>query len=269
MKSFGSQWKERVRKGEIVLGGHIFLPNPSAAELMASFGYEYIWLDGEHGSFDKDSILNHLMAINGAGAGVFVRVTAGEPYFIKPVLEMGPDGIIFPQISSVEEAKRAIDACIYPPAGKRGFGPRRANRYTKFSDREYLDSVDECLVKIVQIEHIDGINNLDSILEIKGIDGIVVGPYDLSGSLGLLAELKHPKVIAAYEKITSICRAHKVPCGVSTGYGDGEYLKLWLDLGINFIFAGDDLGFLKDGTLSTIGKVKAMIKETCGSSRGN
>ena len=259
MKNFGKLWKERVKNGETVIGGHIFLPNQSVAEAMVSFGYEYIWIDGEHGTYDKESILSHLIAINGAGAGAFVRVVAGEPFFIKPVVEMGPDGIIFPMICSAEEAKRALDACIYPPGGKRGFGPRRANRYGKISDREYVSSIDESLVKIVQIEHIDGINNIEAIMDVPGIDGIVVGPYDLSASLGLIGQLKHPDVLASYERIINSCKARHIPCGVSTGFADEEYLKFWLDRKINFIFAGDDIGFIKAGTEATIGKVKSLI----------
>jgi 2-dehydro-3-deoxyglucarate aldolase/4-hydroxy-2-oxoheptanedioate aldolase len=261
MKSFGSKWKERVKKGETVMGGHIFLPNPSMAEAMVSFGYEYIWIDGEHGSFDKEEILNHIIAVNGAGAGAFVRVVAGEPYFIKPVVEMGPDGVIFPMICSAEEARRALDACIYPPKGKRGFGPRRANRYGLISDKEYLDSIDKALVKIVQIEHKDGVDNIDDILNVKGIDGIVIGPYDLSGSLGLLGQLKHPDVLDCCKKIVASCKARHIPCGTSIGSGDGEYIKFWLGQELNFIFCGDDLSFVKAGAEAAIKNVRAGIAE--------
>ena len=259
MKNYGKQWKERVRSGETVIGGHVFLPNPAIAEAMACYGYEYIWLDGEHGSYDKEAFYNHLTAINNAGAGAFARVVAGEPWLIKPVLEMGPDGIIFPQISTAEEAQRAIEACIYPPAGKRGFGPRRASRYGKMSDREYMDSVDESLVKIVQIEHVDGVNNLEKILDVKGIDGIVVGPYDLTASLNLLGQVTHPDVFACFERIINTCKSRRVPVGVSTGYYGDDYIKFWLERKINFIFCGDDIAFIKTGAEATLKKVKAMM----------
>jgi len=260
MKTFGSLWKERMKKGEFILGAHIFLPNTSVAEAMAFYGYEYIWVDGEHGLYDKEEIYNHIVAINGAGAGAIVRVVAGEPFFIKPVLEMGPDGIIFPMICNAEDAKRAINACVYPPAGQRGYGPRRASRYGKINDREYLDSIDDCLVKIVQIEHIDGVNNLDYILDVKGVDAVVVGPNDLAGSLGQLGTVKSPESLACCERIIACCKARNVPCGVSTGYGDSEYLKFWLDRGANFMFAGDDIGFIKSGAEALIAKIKDMKK---------
>ena len=256
MRNYGKQWKERVAKGEMVVGGHIFLPNAAMAEAMVSFGYEYLWVDGEHGHFDKEAILSHIIAINGAGGGAFIRVVAGEPLLIKPVLEMGPDGIIFPMICDAQEARRAIDACIYPPGGKRGFGPRRASMYGKISDRDYLDSIDESLVKIVQIEHVDGIKNIESILDVKGIDGIVFGPYDLSASLNICGQLKHPDIRACYEKVISACKNRGVPYGVSTGAGDDEYLNYWLDHKADFIFYGDDIGFIRKGTEETLTKIK-------------
>jgi len=257
----GRQWKERVANGETVIGGHIFLPNPAIAEAMVSYGYEYLWIDGEHGHFDKESILNHLTAINSAGGGAFVRVVAGEPFFIKPVLEMGPDGIVFPMICSAEEAKCAIDACIYPPAGNRGFGPRRASKYGKMDNKEYLESIDKSLVKIVQIEHVDAVKKIESILDVKGIDAIVFGPFDLSASLNLCGQLKHREVKTCYETVISACKKRKIPVGVSTGAGDDEYLNYWLDQKVNFIFYGDDIGFIKKGVEETLRKIKDEMQK--------
>ncbi|GHV36845.1 2,4-dihydroxyhept-2-ene-1,7-dioic acid aldolase [Spirochaetia bacterium] len=256
MKRYGSEWKRRLGAGEFLHGGHIFLPNPAMAEAMICFGYEYLWIDGEHGSFDKEQILAHITAVNGAGAGAFVRVTSGDPAVIKPVLEMGPDGIIIPMVNSAAEAAKVISACTYPPKGIRGFGPRRANRYGVISDREYLDTIDDALVKIIQIEHIDAVNHIDEILEVKRIDGVVIGPCDLSGSMNLLGQLQHPEVLGACEKIVTRCKAHKVPCGPSIGPVNQEYIQYWLDLKTEFLFCGDDLSFVKMGTESAIARIK-------------
>jgi 2-dehydro-3-deoxyglucarate aldolase/4-hydroxy-2-oxoheptanedioate aldolase len=258
MKKYGSEWKKRLREGEFLLGGHIFLPNPAMAEAMACFGYEYIWIDGEHGSFDKEQILAHITALNGAGAGAFVRVTSGDPAVIKPVLEMGPDGIIIPMVCSAEEAAKVAAACAYPPKGIRGFGPRRANRYGVMSDREYLDTIDDALVKIIQIEHINAADHIDEILSVKGIDGVVIGPYDLSGSMGLLSRIQHPEVLAQCEKVVRCCKAHHIPCGASIGPGNDEYIKYWIESGVDFLFCGDDLSFVKAGAESTIAKIKSL-----------
>jgi 2-keto-3-deoxy-L-rhamnonate aldolase RhmA len=228
------------------------------AEAMVCFGYKYLWIDGEHGHFDKEQILAHIIAANGAGAGAFVRVTTGDLAMIKPVLEMGPDGIIVPMVNSAEEAAKIISACTYPPKGTRGFGPRRANRYAAMSDREYLDSIDDALVKIIQIEHKDGGDRIDEILSVPGIDAVVIGPYDFSGSLGLLGQIQHPDLLARFEKVIARCKARGIPCGPSIGPGNQEILKFWLDRNVDFLFCGDDLSFVQMGTESTIAKIKAL-----------
>jgi 2-dehydro-3-deoxyglucarate aldolase/4-hydroxy-2-oxoheptanedioate aldolase len=264
VKSFGSEWKRKIRAGEFPVGGHIFLPNQAMAEAMVCFGYEYLWIDGEHGHFDKEQILAHIIAVNGAGAGAFVRVTTGDPAMIKPVLEMGPDGIIVPMVNSAEVAADIISACTYPPKGTRGFGPRRANRYAALSDQEYLDSVDDALVKIIQIEHKDGGDRIDEILGVPGIDAVVIGPYDYSGSMGLLGQLHHPDLLAQFEKVLARCKAHGIPCGPSIGPGDEEFLRFWLDRQADFLFCGDELSFAKMGTESTLAKIKGNYSVACG-----
>ena len=260
MKNYGSEWKRRLKAGEFIHGGHIFLPNPAMAEAMACFGYEYLWIDGEHGAYDKAEILASISAVNGAGAGAIVRVTANEPALIKPVLEMGPDGIIVPMVNSAEEAEAFVSACTYPPRGSRGFGPRRANRYDTISNNEYLETVNDCLVKIVQIEHRKGVENIDSILEVPGVDAVVVGPFDLSASMGILGQLLHPDMIAACRRIVERCKAHHVPIGPSLGSANQELLSFWLDMKPDFLFCGDDISFVKAGTVSTIDKIKEMRK---------
>jgi 2-keto-3-deoxy-L-rhamnonate aldolase RhmA len=263
MKTYGNEWKRKLREGEFILGGHIFLPNPAMAEAMACFGYKYIWIDGEHGSYDKGQLLSHITAINGAGAGAFVRVTSGDPAVIKPVLDMGPDGIIVPMVNSAEEAEKVIAACTYPPKGIRGFGPRRANRYGAVSDREYIGAIDEALVKIIQIEHKDAVEHIDDILSVKGIDGIVIGANDLSGSMGLLSQIQHPDVLSQCEKVLARCKARKIPCGPSIGPADQDYIRYWLEKKIDFLFCGDELSFVKTGVETTIKKIMALQK-SCG-----
>ena len=258
MKNYGSEWKRRLKAGEFILGGHIFLSNAAIAEAMTCFGYEYLWIDGEHSAFGKGDILAHITAVNGAGAGAIVRVTANETALIKPVLEMGPDGIIVPMVNSEEEAQAFVSTCTYPPKGTRGFGPRRASRYGVLSDEEYLKSIDESLIKIIQIEHIKGVENIDRILDVSGIDSVVVGPYDLSGSMNMLGQLLNPDVIDACKHIVERCKAHKIPFGPSIGPENKELLSFWLDLKPEFLFCGDDLCFIKTGTESTIKKIKEM-----------
>ena len=123
------QLLDKFSGSELAVGGHVFFTDASISEEMACWGYDFIWIDAEHGPFDKEKILQSIVAANNAGAAAIVRVTVNDPAFIKPVLEMGPDGVISPMVCTREEAQRFADACLYPPKGERGFGPRRANRY--------------------------------------------------------------------------------------------------------------------------------------------
>jgi 2-keto-3-deoxy-L-rhamnonate aldolase RhmA len=125
-------------------------------------------------------------------------------------------------------------------------------------DTEYHETIDDRLVKIVQIEHIDAVNHIDEILDVKGIDGVVIGPYDLSGSMNHLGQLQHPEVLAACEKIVARAKAHGVPCGPSIGPANQEYIQYWLNLKTAFMFCGDDLTFVKMGTEAAITKIKGL-----------
>ena len=259
MKNYGSEWKKRIKAGEFIHGGHMFIPNPSLAEAMAYFGFECIWIDGEHGAYDKGDILASIVAVNAAGAGAFVRVSGHDPSSIKPILDMGPNGIVCPNVVTVEEAAAFISACTYPPKGIRGFGPQRALRYGSMNIKEYLETVDDSLVKIIQIEHYKAVEDIDRILEVPGLDAVTVGPFDLSGSMDLLGQVMHTDVLAACKRIVERCKAHKIPIGPSLGVGNIEFLKFWMDLKIDYVFYGDDRSSIKLGVESAIATVKEKM----------
>ena len=259
MKTYGNKWRDTIRKGEFILGGHIFLPNPSMAEAMAYFGYKYLWVDAEHCAFDREQILSHIVAINGAGAGAFVRVASTDPVTVKPILEMGPDGIIFPMVCSASDAEKAISGCMYPPKGIRGFGPKRANHYDFINKEEYFSTVEDSFVRLIQIEHKDAVANIDEILEVKGIDGVVIGPNDLSGSIGVIGQKTHPEVLKMCELAVSKCKAHKIPCGTSIGPFDADYTKYWINQKIDFLFCGDDISLVRIGMEKTFKTIEQSL----------
>jgi 2-keto-3-deoxy-L-rhamnonate aldolase RhmA len=239
----------------MVVGGHVFLTDPSISEAMAGYGYDFIWIDGEHGPFDKNTLLSHVVFANEGGAAAFVRVPKNDPDVIKPILEMGIDGIIIPQVKSAEEAKAALSACLYPPRGIRGFGPRRAIKYNAMSMGDYLSDADDSFLRILQIEHVDAVRHIDEIVALDGLDALIIGPMDLSSSIGLLGKPLAPEVVELGVKTIKAAKRHGIPCGVSIG-PDATLINAWKKAGVDFISCGDDVSFLQIGAAKTIAAIR-------------
>ena len=234
-----NQFKERLLKGEKLIGFEVDLAEPCISEMVAACGFDFIWVDTEHQAMDYETVLNQIIACKAGGAASIVRVPQNEPFLAKRVLEMGPDGIIFPNVNSATELKKAMDACLYPPYGKRGFGPKRACGYGRIDLFDYIKEAKDAMCRFAQLEHIDAINDLDNMLKVEGCDGFIVGPCDLSGSIGLLNETKHPKVVALMQTAIEKCKAAGKPIGVAAAYSP-EDVKFWYDLGFQFLSAGTD-----------------------------
>ncbi|MDT4761078.1 HpcH/HpaI aldolase family protein [Sphaerochaeta sp. PS] len=241
-----------------VIGGHVFFTDPSITEAMAVYGYDFIWIDAEHGPFDKHNLQMHVMAANAGGSAAFVRVTENNPAVIKPVLEMGIDGIIIPMVLTAEEASDAIKACLYPPSGIRGFGPRRAIGYNQIPIGTYLQEAESSFLRIVQIEHSKAVENIEAILAVPGLDAIIIGPNDLSASIGLLGNSMQPQVLALGKRIILSAKKAGIPVGVSIG-PDERAIRTWIDMGLDFISVGDDISFLQQGANRTLSLVQALV----------
>ena len=193
--------REKLARGETALGTHIMLNGCSTTEIIASLGFDYLWIDTEHTSTSLEQVEMHLLAARSKGVASLVRVPSNDPIRLKPVLEMGPDAVLAPMVNSCEEAKRFAEACLYPPKGIRGFGPRHASFYGMIPLDEYLKTVEYDTMRLIQIEHIDAVRDLDRILTVEGIDGYIIGPMDLSGSMGLLTQTDHPELNKVIDEI--------------------------------------------------------------------
>ena len=257
--------RKRFLTGPLVIGGHTFLDDPAITEMLGYHGYEFVWIDGEHGPFDKKRLLDHIMAAASGGCASFVRVPWNDPVIIKPVLEMGPDGIIAPMVTTREEAEAFVQACSYPPRGVRGFGPRRASRYGNIDKVTYVTHAEEYMLRIIQIEHIRAVENLEEICDVDGIDLLIVGPNDLSASMGTLEDTHAPCMTPVYDRIAEVARKKHMPFGVSIGPDDNIAIQEWLARGIQVMSCGDDISFIAQGAVSTIAKVK-KAKDEIGNS---
>ena len=250
-------FKEKLQSGQHLIGFEVDLCDPCISEMVGMLGYDYIWVDTEHEAMDYHTVLMQIIACRAGGTASVVRIPFNEPYLAKRVLEMGPDGIIFPMVSSAAEAKAAMDACLYPPMGKRGFGPRRACRYGAEDLFDYIREAPDRTCRFIQLEHVDAIRDLDNILEVPYIDGMIVGPCDLSGSIGHLNEIFHPEVLALIDIAISKCRKAGMPIGVAVGANSEKDVQFWFDRGFQFISAGSDISAI----VAVAREQKAMMRK--------
>ena len=237
--------KEKLVKRELTVGSWLSFGYTPVCEMMANSGFDWLVIDMEHTSIDFNQAFQLIQIIDLAECVPLVRVGSNDPLIIKRVLDAGAHGVIVPMVNSAKDAQKAVDAVYYPPFGSRGVGLARAqdygigfDRYKKWAERE--------IILIVQIEHIDAINNLDSIISTKGVDGFIIGPYDLSGSIGVMGVLDHPSVIKALEKVEKVIDEDITVGGYHIVHSNHEELVSRIKRGYKFIAYGDDMVFLAE-----------------------
>jgi 2-dehydro-3-deoxyglucarate aldolase len=230
---------------EMTIGSWITIGHPAIAEIMADAGFEWLCIDMEHTAIDYRDALQLIIAIQGRGLKAYVRVGSNDPLIIKRVLDAGADGIIVPSVNSEAEARKAVNAVKYPPAGTRGVGLSRAQGYG-FDFDHYRDTKSKNVKLIVQIEHIDAINVLESIIEVDGVDGTFIGPYDLSGSLGKPGLYDDPAVKAALEHYEQVAGKYNKWIGFHVVPTDYKLILEKKAKGYNFLAFSFDAFFLGD-----------------------
>ena len=234
---------QKLSKKQPVIGTHISFGDSSITELLGDIGFDFIWIDTEHAPLDKKDTQLHIIAARSTGAAAFIRVQWNDPVIVKPILEMGPDGIIFPMIKTAEEAEKAVRSCLYPPDGIRSYGPRRANKYGMIENQKYINLSGSSIWKIMQIEHVEAVKNLEEILQVEGVDAIVIGSQDLSGSVGLLGQTTHRDVLKLMDEIGIKASKCCKPFGISMG-DDPDVMRAWMKRGVNWLAVGNDYGFI-------------------------
>lgn len=205
-------FRQRLLNHERLFGILLTFPLPSIAEMCADAGFDWVFLDMEHGGFELADIQRTAQAVNDRCACV-VRVPINDRMWIGKVLDLGVSGIIIPQVNSAEDAQRAVHAAKYPPQGGRGVGLGRASKYGA-NLTNYLQSSNDETALIAQIEHKDAAANVDAIASTPGIDALMLGPFDLSGSFGIPGQLDDPQVQAAVTRVRDYGRANKIPMSI-------------------------------------------------------
>jgi 2-keto-3-deoxy-L-rhamnonate aldolase RhmA len=198
-------FKKRVREGETVIGAWLSITDPSVVEVFGQAGFDFLIFDMEHGGdiSDLHPLKLSLIALNGSPTVPMVRVPWNDQVRIKQVLDLGVEGVMAPMVSTVEECKALVSACLYPPRGRRGSGPRRASGYYRHA-AEYMALANDAIFIMPQVENIATIDVIDEFLAVPGIDAVAIGPNDMSGTAGVFGDRRHPKITGAIE---AICRA--------------------------------------------------------------
>jgi 2-dehydro-3-deoxyglucarate aldolase len=205
-------FRTRLKQKEVLLGTILTLPSPDLAEVLALTGLDWLFIDMEHSTLDAAAAQAVLQAVAGR-LDCLIRVPLNDEVWIKKALDTGAAGIIVPQVNTVEEAELVVRYSRYPPQGARSVGLARAHGYG--ADLQgYLSRANHEVVVVVQAEHILAVQNIAAIVQVEGIDAILVGPYDLSNSMGLVGQVEHPEVQAAIARVRQVCQASSMPLGI-------------------------------------------------------
>jgi 2-dehydro-3-deoxyglucarate aldolase/4-hydroxy-2-oxoheptanedioate aldolase len=248
-------FREKLRRGQVCLGTVISFTDPTVTEALCPL-LDFVWIDMEHSVLSLEAVQGHVMATKGSDTTALVRVPWNDPVLIKPVLDLGAAGVIVPMVRTAEDVQRAVAACLYPPEGIRGFGPRRPSNYGRLGGSEFCREANARILPIAQVEHIEAVANLDEILRVPGLASIALGPNDLAGSMGNIGQSRHPTVLRTLESVIARCRQAGVPVGISVGE-DPEVLVDWVARGVNWLAMGGDCSLL----IRAATQVAARVRE--------
>ncbi len=235
--------KSKLTQSELTIGSWITLGHTAIAEIMASAGFDWLVLDMEHSVLELNEIQTIIQVLDGKQCPAIVRLTSNHPDQIKRVMDAGATGVMVPMIKSAADAKAAVNGVYYPPRGQRGVGLARAQGYGA-SFPVYQQWLESNAVIVAMIEHVDAVNAIDAILAVPGIDAYIIGPYDLSGSMGRPGELDHPDVQAAIARILEAGQRANKPGGIHVIEPDPDALQQRIKAGFNFLGYALDIRIL-------------------------
>ncbi len=248
-----NDFRRRVRAGETLVGTIISINSPQVAEIMGDIGFDWLFIDAEHGAFDPLAI-EALIQGTGDRTPCLVRIPVHEETWIEKALDVGASGIIAPQVNTVAQAEQVVTYAKYPPRGERGVGIARAHRYgARFE--EYLAQANDSLLTVIQIEHKDAVENVRELADVEGVDALFIGPYDLSTSMGIPGQVGAPAIREAIAEVLAACReAGKVP-GI---FGlKPDTVSRYVEMGFSLVGVGVDALFLAQAASRALEDVRA------------
>ncbi len=235
--------RKRLHSGEASIGSWMQIPHPSIAEILGRSSYDWVAVDMEHGTISPHQLPDIFRALELGGTLPLVRLAHGEPRDCKQALDAGAGGVIVPMVESAQQLARVRDACRWPPAGTRGVGFSRANLFG--ADFEVYSQEAQAPLLVAMIENIRAVEKLEEILPVDGLDAILIGPYDLSASMGLTGRFDASEFISVMSRIRKFCSTLSVPCGVHVVQPDPAQLALKISEGFLFLAYSIDAVFLR------------------------
>lgn len=253
--------KARIQRGAPTIGSWLSFGFTPMAEMMARAGFDWLVIDMEHTGINTFDQFQLIQVIELSGCAPLVRVGANDPLLIKKAMDAGAHGVVVPMVNSADDARRAVQSLYYPPRGQRGAGLSRAQNYG-LGFEAYKRRADAESVLVVQIEHIRAVEQLEDILSVEGVDAFIVGPYDLSGSLGLPGQWDQPEVVRALEEVERVMKQSAVAGGFHVVHSNPDEMERRLAAGYRFIAYGDDMVFLAEKLKHETASLEAWRKQS-------
>lgn len=232
--------KQKLRNRERLFAGWVSFAHPSITETFARAGFDFMAIDMEHSTITLPEAQRIIAASQAEGIPCLPRPVSHSNDYIKPLIESGADGMLIQMVNTLDQVSALVNDIKYPPIGKRSYGVNRAQAYG-FDFDKYIHSWNEESVFMIQVETIEAVNNIDSLLQNDQIDGVMVGPYDISGSLGVPGQTSHPLVIEASKKVIAACEKYGISCGTQVSDSTEESVQALFDLGYTYAILGSDL----------------------------
>ena len=254
MQSIHNKFKHAIQNGEKQMGLWSHLCSPISIEILAHCGYDWLLLDMEHSPNDLSEIVSQLQAMKGGTATAIVRPPWNDMVTFKRLLDVGVQTLLVPYIQTEEEARNAVAYTRYPPHGVRGYaGAPRASNYGRIKDYAHLNAKELCV--LLQVETLQGLENLEAIANVEGVDGVFIGPGDLSAALGHLGNPKHPEVLKVIDDAIARIKA----CGKAPGIltGDEALAKHYVEQGCLFVAIGADQNVLRDSATALLQRIRS------------
>jgi 2-keto-3-deoxy-L-rhamnonate aldolase RhmA len=249
--------KEKLANGEATLGSWICSYDLASAETMVEIGFDWQLIDLEHSPFDLERLEAILMTFKNTDVVPIARVAWNDINSTKRVMDLGAEAILVPMVNSRKDAEQAVSLCKYPPLGTRGVAPRRAAAQGEFD--EYVRQANERMLVMVQIEHIDAVQEAEAIMTTPGLDGVIIGKIDLMASMGLLPQWGHPDLEAVVEDL--IATAKRVNCPIGMAVANEQDAASWAGKGVQMMWITSDLGYMYSAAAASLERFRKLVNQ--------